>query len=266
MQPEPAAPVAAAAVAVQAEQAATAEPVIEPAPDTAQIVHADETAPDDEPSTGIEIEATPAAAELEQESPAQPTAAAEEHEEHGERSGRYQPIRTLEDEALLTPPPPPSPWRWAWPPLALLALIALIGQLAFTYRTEAIAQLPWLHPHYQRVCQLLGCTLALPTQADLLRSDYSELTYVPGQDSMIQVNASVRNLAPYEQALPMLELTLTDEHEQVVAKKSFSPHEYLVPAERNRSQFPAGDEVHAFLQLELGNLRSTGYSLFWYYP
>ncbi|KAF0812832.1 hypothetical protein IGB42_02675 [Andreprevotia sp. IGB-42] len=183
-----------------------------------------------------------------------------------ERPPRYQPIRSLEDEALLTPPPPRSLWRWAWVPLIALALAALLLQLAYVYRTEFSTQLPWLRTHYQRVCTAAGCSLPLPTHAELLRSDYSELTFVPGHDRMIQLTASVRNLAPYDQALPMLELTLTDEREQVVAKKVFTARDYLVPTERGRTQFPAGDEVHAFLQLDLGELRSTGYSLFWYYP
>ncbi len=186
--------------------------------------------------------------------------------QHARHEPIYQPIRTAEDDALLELPKPRSPWRWAWLPLIALALFALLVQVGYTYRTMLSTELPWLRPHYQRICARLGCDLPLPRNADLLRPDYSELTFVPGHGDLIQVTASVRNLAEYEQALPMLELTLTDDHDQVVAKKVFSARDYLVPTEAHRTQFPAGDEVHAYLQLDVGELKSTGYSLYWFYP
>jgi hypothetical protein len=75
----------------------------------------------------------------------------------------------------------------------------------------------------------------------------------------------------YEQALPMMELTLTDDVDRVVAKRVFGPRAYLAPlADGSPAPLPpsiaAGGDLHAFLQLDLGPLHSTGYSINWVYP
>ncbi|GAA5783889.1 DUF3426 domain-containing protein [Chitiniphilus shinanonensis] len=178
----------------------------------------------------------------------------------------YRPIRTAEDEALLAPPPPPSRWRLLWPPLTLLLLLALLAQTGLRYRNTLATDFPWLRAPLVQACDYVGCSMPLPRNATLLRSDYSELTYVPDHGNLIQLSASVRNLAPYTQALPTLELTLTDDAEQVVAKKRFTPAQYLAPDDKQRTELPPNDELRAFLQLDIGELSSTGYSLYWFYP
>lgn len=107
--------------------------------------------------------------------------------------------------------------------------------------------------------------MPLPRQAQLLRSEYSELTFIPDNPKLIQLNATLRNLAGFEQELPKLELTLTDENEKVVVRKIFTAKEYLVQNERVQNSIEANEEVRAFLQLDLADLHSTGYSLYWFY-
>ena len=62
-----------------------------------------------------------------------------------------------------------------------------------------------------------------------------------------------------------MELTLTDSQERVVARRIFRPAEYLTAPEKNRAKLQPQEELHAFLQLETGDLKSTGYSLNWFY-
>ncbi|TJZ79202.1 DUF3426 domain-containing protein [Chitiniphilus eburneus] len=178
----------------------------------------------------------------------------------------YRPIRTAEDEALLAPPPPPSRWRWLLLPLTLLLLLGLVGQVGLRYRSTLATDFPWLREPLVHACLYAGCEMPLPRNAELLRSDYSELTYVPDHGNLIQLAASVRNLAPYAQALPVLELTLTDDAEHVVAKKRFTPAQYLAADDKKRTDLAPNDELRAFLQLDVGELSSTGYSLYWFYP
>ncbi|UXY16772.1 DUF3426 domain-containing protein [Chitiniphilus purpureus] len=178
----------------------------------------------------------------------------------------YRPIHTAEDEALFAPPAPPSRWRWLWPLLLVLLLLTALGQAAVHYRLQLATDFPWLRQPLERACAQLGCEMPLPRNAELLRSDYSELTYIPGHSNLVQLAASVRNLAPYAQALPMLELTLTDDEERVVAKKRFTPAQYLSADQKQRSALGPNDELRAFLRLDVGTLSSTGYSLYWFYP
>ncbi|MGL4602779.1 MAG: DUF3426 domain-containing protein [Iodobacter sp.] len=179
--------------------------------------------------------------------------------------GGYHPIYT-EDDDLLLPAPPVSGWQWFFAIMAVILGLSLTGQMIYQQRTAISMELPWLRPKLISACQTLGCTMPLPQNAELLRSEWSELSYVPEFPSIIQLNATLRNLAQYEQALPLLEVTLTDDQERVVLKKVFKPAEYLISQEKNRRQFNAQDDLRAFLQIDLGELHSTAYSIYWFYP
>lgn len=186
-------------------------------------------------------------------------------------SGTYRPILTAQDEAMLRVPGGPSPWRWLWSIPALLAAIALGGQVAYRYHTDLAIQLPGIAPKLQRFCAMAGCTMTLPSRAEFLRTEWNELVSLPEHPNLIQLNATLRNQASYAQALPMLELTLTDDNDRIVARKAFSPRDYLAPlADGTPSPLPASlaanGELRAFLQLDLGDMRSSGYTLSWFYP
>ncbi len=188
-----------------------------------------------------------------------------------EHAHNYRPILTEEDEALLRVPNAPSPWRWLWSIPALLALIGLIGQLTLRYRTEIAVQLPGIEPKLEKFCAQVGCTLELPARAELLRTEWNELTYVADHSSLIQLNATLRNQASFAQALPLLELTLTDDNDRIVARKIFNPNQYIAPQADGQpapqpTALSAGADLRVFLQLDLGTMKSSGYSLYWFYP
>lgn len=176
----------------------------------------------------------------------------------------YRPITLPEDDALFAPLAKPR-HRATWIVATLLATLVLFLQLVFAYRMTLAMEFPALQPRFTRLCNTLGCSMPLPRQTELLRMEWSELTYVPDHPTLIQLSATLRNLAQYEQALPLLELTLTDNQERVVARRVFKPAEYLNSNEKNRRSLPGHDELHAFLQLETSQLKSTGYSLYWFY-
>ncbi|WP_047395272.1 DUF3426 domain-containing protein [Chitinibacter sp. ZOR0017] len=175
----------------------------------------------------------------------------------------YRPI--LDDSDPLFMPEPPSRWRWLWRVGTVVLSLSLFAQLAYQYRLELSQEFPALRPRWLHLCSKVGCEMPLPRNGQMLRSEWSELTYIPDHPTLIQVKATLRNLAPYEQALPKLELSLTDDNERLVAKKVFTPAQYLAQNDTPVNQLNANDELHAFLQLDLGNLRSTGYSLYWFY-
>ena len=176
----------------------------------------------------------------------------------------YHPITLPEDEALFAPIAKPR-HSGIWTSAAVLAGFALLLQILFAYRIQLAMEFPALQPRLTQLCARLDCKMPLPRQTSQLRTDWSELTYVPDHPTLIQLSATLRNLALYEQALPLMELTLTDSQERVVARRIFRPKEYLTAPEKNRPSLQAQEELHAFLQLETGELKSTGYSLNWFY-
>ncbi|MBM5571423.1 MULTISPECIES: DUF3426 domain-containing protein [Deefgea] len=175
----------------------------------------------------------------------------------------YQPILT--DDDLFAPAQAKSRFTWLWVLGCALASIVLVAQLIYVFRNELSQEFPALRPKLLVLCEHLNCSLPLPREAQLLRSEYSELTFIPNSPTLIQLNATLRNLAPFEQELPKLEVTLTDENEKVVVRKIFTAQQYLLQNERTQNTIEANEEVRAFLQLDLGELHSTGYSLYWFY-
>lgn len=183
----------------------------------------------------------------------------------------YHPIFTAEDEALLRVPQAPSPWRWLWSIPIFLALLGLVGQLAFHYRTELSLQLPGIKPHLKRFCAELGCTVDLPSRAEWLRTEWSELNFVPDNPTLIQLTATLRNQALFEQTLPLLELTLLDDQDRIAARKIFTARDYLAPASGSPlpaqpASFAPGSDLRIFLRVDVGKLKSSGYQLNWFYP
>ncbi|HEY9103607.1 DUF3426 domain-containing protein [Chitinimonas sp.] len=214
---------------------------------------------------------------LELSLPTEPVEAAPEVETVAARAvaeagtGSYRPIMTAQDEAMLRVPERPSPWRWLWSIPALLAFLGLVGQLTYHYRTEIAIQLPGIEPKLQRFCAMTGCELELPARAGYLRTEWNELVSLPEHPNLIQLNATLRNQAGFTQALPLLELTLTDDTDRIVARKVFSAREYLAPlADGTPAPLPeslaANGDLRVFLQLDLGEMHSSGYSLNWFYP
>lgn len=155
---------------------------------------------------------------------------------------------------------------WPWAAGSLLLLLVLLAQVAYFFRVELAASQPGLKPALLSYCGLLQCTVPLPQKADLMSIESSELEADPAQSSVIALNALLRNHAPYAQAYPDLELTLTDVQEKALARHTFRPAEYLKPDEDEKQGLAANRELGVKLNLDTTDLKPSGYRLFLYYP
>jgi predicted Zn finger-like uncharacterized protein len=167
-------------------------------------------------------------------------------------------------------PPPASP---AKPQRTLLWLmgsifigLVLLLEVSYFLRVEIAARLPGIKPGMLRICAALNCTIPLPQKIDLLSIESSELEADPTQANIITLHALLRSRAPYALAYPNIELTLTDTQDSQLARRSFSPADYL-PAEADATRgFPANRESSIKLHLNTTDLKPAGYRLFLYYP
>lgn len=156
--------------------------------------------------------------------------------------------------------------RWPWLVGSLMLLLALLGQGAYFFRIELAANMPSLKPALVAYCGLLNCNIPLPQKADLMSIESSDLEADPAQASVIIFNATLRNRAPYAQAYPHLELTLTNAQDKPLARRTFQPLEYLKPDEPEKPGAQPGREINIKLHLDTTDLRPSGYRLFLYYP
>lgn len=154
--------------------------------------------------------------------------------------------------------------RWPWIVAALLALLALLAQLAIAYRTELATRQPGLRPWLEMLCAQAHCTVALPSNPDLVGIEASDLH--PGAQGGLELTATLRNRAPYAQGWPDLELTLTDGADKPIVRKVIAPAQYLPATLSVEDGFAANTDVALQLRLDAGTLPAAGYRLYLFYP
>ncbi len=159
--------------------------------------------------------------------------------------------------------------RWyflGWGSGILLLLLALAAQSIYFYRDSIAAYYPQAKPLLAEACQLLGCKVKLLANINLIKLDGHELQAMPDQPSVVTFSALLRNNAAHRQAYPNLELTLTDLSNQALARRHFTPGEYLPPGTKTDNGMPMQEEVPIKLTLDLDQLEAVGYKSRVYYP
>ena len=157
-----------------------------------------------------------------------------------------------------------SPWILVL--LALLLALAAAAQATYFLSTQISVELPQSKPYLVKACMLLGCTVDLPRDIDQLVIYDSDMQEDADHQGVIHLSSSLINHAPYAQAYPLLELSLTDTRDKVVMRRTFTPSEYL-PADRNAvSGIPPNDEIRIKLAITSGDVVAAGYRLYVTYP
>ncbi|MDN0084385.1 DUF3426 domain-containing protein [Crenobacter sp. SG2305] len=149
---------------------------------------------------------------------------------------------------------------------AVLGLLVLAGQVVYLKRVEIAAQAPEWRPTLEAACKPFHCTVPLATDVQYIRTEWSEMAFVPEHANLIQLNATLKNHAGYVQGYPMLELSLKDADDQVQVRRVLTPAEYLKNDDVQLGRFNPHSEVKLSLRLDVGNVHPSGYSLHWFYP
>jgi predicted Zn finger-like uncharacterized protein len=160
----------------------------------------------------------------------------------------------------------PKRRSWPWTIAALLLLLILLAQAAYFFRVELAARLPGMKPALTGYCRLLQCSVPLPQKTDLMSIESSGLEADPANENQITLNALLRNRAGYAQAFPCLELTLNDNQDKPLARRSFRPSEYLPPSENETTGLPSNRELSIKLHLNMTDIKPMGYRLVLFYP
>lgn len=152
--------------------------------------------------------------------------------------------------------------RMVWPFALAAALLGatLIAQLLYHYRTEAVLRLPAMAGLYAAA----GVDVPLPHDPTLVSIESSDLQSDNARGLFV-LQATLKNRANYRQALPVLELTLTDTNDQVVSRRVMPAADYLPPGV-SAEYFPANGEIAIRLWIEARNTGAAGYRLYIFYP
>lgn len=148
---------------------------------------------------------------------------------------------------------------WTWAVASVLLGLALLAQAAYFLRDTLATRLPQTRPAFEQACAVLGCTLSLPKDLALLRIVGSDLqTEATGR---LRLTLTLGNRAGHVQAWPVLVLTLTDQRDRPLARRSFAPSEYLGDPRRIAAGIPARSEQALALPLTVNDLKPMGFGL-----
>jgi len=148
---------------------------------------------------------------------------------------------------------------WAWGVASALLLVLLFAQTAYFLRDALVSRLPQTRPALDQACAMLGCTLSLPKNLGLLQIVGSDLqTEASGR---LKLTLTLGNRAGQAQAWPVLVLTLTDQRNRPLARRSFAPSEYLGDAQRIAAGIPPRSEQPLSLPLTVRDLAPMGFDL-----
>lgn len=148
---------------------------------------------------------------------------------------------------------------WAWSVASVLLLVALLAQGAYFLRDTLASQLPQSRPGLEHMCALLGCTLSLPKNLARLQIVGSDLETEAG--GRLRLTLTLGNRDNHAQAWPVLVLTLTDQRNHPLARRSFAPSEYLADPARIAAGVPPRSEQPLTLPLAVHDLKPMGFDL-----
>jgi hypothetical protein len=176
----------------------------------------------------------------------------------------YPPAARIE---YATPMPgtariPSAPRRiksWVWAGASALLLVLLFIQITFFLRDTLVSRLPQTRPGFEQACAMLGCTLSLPKNLALLQIVGSDLQ--TESSGRLKLTLTLGNRANHVQAWPVLVLTLTDQRNRPLARRSFAPSEYLGDVQRIVDGIPPRSEQALSLPLSVRNLAPMGFDL-----
>lgn len=149
---------------------------------------------------------------------------------------------------------------------ALLLFIGAIAQATYTFRNQIAARLPQTKPLLASACAIVGCKVAWPEQIDLLTIEASELQALPNNSSAFSLTLLLRNHGSSTEAWPSIQLTLNDENERAVARRIFTPREYLGSAAEMEKGFASNTEQTLKIFFTLAQLKASGYRVYLFYP
>ena len=117
----------------------------------------------------------------------------------------------------------PSAW---WILGILTLLLVFILQYSYFMRNE-LARHTVLRPWLERLCVLALCEIPMRKDLKNIIILNREIRGDTDNKNILQVNITLKNIAPYSQPFPKIQLTFSDINGNRIAYRRFTPDEYL---------------------------------------
>lgn len=168
-----------------------------------------------------------------------------EAEEYGRFEGELD-VETPVDEVVGEYVPEVPHHYVAWTAGSLVLVAALALQLAW-FNRNTYAQDSRFRGYYESVCRIAGCDLPVYADPAALHVAHLVVRTHPTVAKALEVDAIIRNDAPWPQYFPDLTLRFSDIHGMPVAARTFTPADYLGGEMTGVKFIPARTDVHISL-------------------
>jgi len=166
----------------------------------------------------------------------------------------------IEDLTALSPSLPiKTKQSLIWPFLGLLLIILAGLQSVYFLRNKIVSEYPQMKPLFIKACASLKCEIRLPKNLELLTIDGSDMQEDENYQDVVNFSSVIINNAHYPQALPNIELTITDLDDKPLVKRLVLPKEYLEPNVDLAAGIPARQELSIKLKINVNKLPAAGY-------
>lgn len=112
---------------------------------------------------------------------------------------------------------------WGFGSLTLLMLLA--GQFVYFYRNE-LATIPEWRPWLVDICLYAGCELRPLRDVRRIELLQTSIAPHPQYENALRIRATLVNRAAFRQDYPWMEVSLTSNAGNVIARRTFSPIQY----------------------------------------
>ena len=159
------------------------------------------------------------------------------------------------------PTAPPKPWVTAtWAVAGSISLASLMVQAALAWHDELAHAAPILRPVLEVACVMAECRIEPARRIEALTIESSQLTQLGG--TVYQFSLTVRNRAAVDLTPPALDLVLTGQDGEVIARRALRWADFGL---RTRS-IPAQKDLNLQAHLNTGSTAVTGFTIELFYP
>ncbi|MCP3661812.1 MAG: DUF3426 domain-containing protein [Gammaproteobacteria bacterium] len=156
------------------------------------------------------------------------------------------------------------PWRALFWMLGILLLITTAaGQIAWFQRSTLI-QYPEGKVLLQKSCDILGCQLPVQQAPENIIVISRSVSASSGVDGALEVELVMHNTNQFPQPYPTLQISLFDRNERLVARRHFTPEQYLSEAKLSSQLLPADTTFRGRLSLRDPGPKVSGFKFEFY--
>lgn len=176
-----------------------------------------------------------------------------------ERSALLSSIEADPVEMAFRVEPRTWPKKLLWASLSLVALCALYIQWNVANFNDLARQQPY-RGWYSTLCPLLSCQLPSLSAPEKISSYNLVVRSHPKIEQALIVDTIILNRAPFEQPFPKLTITFSDRDDTPIARRQFTPAQYLRGELAGRTLMPSGQPIHIALELSDPGPHAVNYS------